>query len=228
MVKTGKTLCGKKEKVITIKTRKMQNRIKVVLGLSSLTPEAKVTRAQNIHDAIQASGNFPNSGLPVSYTNVQAAIDNLSSSIVAANAVNSSSADTSFMHEQERLLVGIFNLLRSHVEFSANNTLDPGTIITSAGMGIATPGGQNAVTELTVEASGGGKITVRVPRGEGEKAFIFETSADGNSWTKAGSSSLTKIVLSGFAVASTVNVRYYGITKTGDSDMSQPKSVLVV
>ena len=202
--------------------------LKAVLGISNLTPEAKVTRAQSIHDAMQNSGNFQNSTLPVSYANVQTAIDNLSAAIVAANAVNSSSADTSFMHEQERQLTGIFNLLRSHVEYAANQTTDPGTIITSAGMTPSTSGGQNAVTELTLDAPGGGKVNVRVPRGAGEKAFIFETSTDGVSFVRAGSSALTKVAYSGFTAGTVVHVRYFGITNDGDGIMSQSKSIMVI
>jgi hypothetical protein len=205
----------------------MTTHLRAVLGISGLTPEAKVTRAQSIVNAMQASGNFANNSLPVSYTNMQAAIDNLSAAIVAANSISASSADTSFMHEQERLLVGIFNVLRSHIEYIANQTADPGTMITSAGMTASASGGLNAVSELTLDAAGAGKITVRIPRGDGEKAFVFETSTDGNTWTRARSTTLTKIVLEGFASASTIHVRYFGISKEGDGEMSQPKSVIV-
>jgi hypothetical protein len=113
------------------------------------------------------------------------------------------------------------------VEYVANLSIDPATIITSAGMSVAVTGGQNAVTELTADATGNGKIIIRVPRAAGEKAFIFETSTDGVNYSKTGSSSLTKIELSGFTPATTVHVRYYAISKTGDSAISQSKSVIV-
>jgi hypothetical protein len=196
--------------------------------MSNLTPEAKVTKAQSIFNAMQASGNFSNGSLPVSYGNLQAAIDNLSAAITAANSINASSADTSHMHEQERLLTGLFTIIRSHIEYEANQTADPGTMITSAGMVASTSGGLNAVNELTLDARGGGKVQIRIPRGEGEKAFIFETSTDGVTWAWAASSTLSKIVLSGLTPLSTVYVRYYGISKNGNGETSQPKSIIVL
>jgi hypothetical protein len=205
----------------------MSTHLKAVLGLSKKTPETKVTRSQTILDAMQNSGNFADEDLPVSYSNSQSAIDNFGSAIVAANGINASSADTNRMHEEERQLMGIFNLLRSHVEYVANQTADPASIITSAGMTVATPGGQNAVSDLTLDAPGNGKITVRVPRREGEKAFAFEVSTDGVSFTKVTSSSVTKVTLSGYTYGSTIHVRYYGISKEGEGEMSQSKSVLV-
>ncbi|MCD6069118.1 MAG: hypothetical protein K0S33_3944 [Bacteroidetes bacterium] len=205
----------------------MSTHLKAVLGLSNKTPETKVTRSQTILDAMQNSGNFADEDLPVSYSNSQSAIDNFGSAIVAANGINASSADTSRMHEEERQLLGIFNLLRSHVEYVANQTADPATIITSAGMTVGTPGGQNAVTELTLDAPGNGKINVRVPRREGEKSFVFEVSTDGESFTKVTSNANAKVVLSGYTHGSTIYVRYYAISKDGESEMSQPKSVLV-
>ena|SRR3989344_5983994 len=104
--------------------------------------------------------------------------------------------------------------------------LDPATVIISAGLQVASQGGSNGVTELTLSADG--KLTIRVPRGKNEKAFVYETSSDGATFSKAASSSLTKITINNLIAASTIYVRYYAISKIGESAVSQAKSVIVL
>lgn len=203
----------------------MSTRLKAAMRLSNLTPDSKVTRAQGIIDAMQASGNFPDNEMTVSYSRLQTLIDNLHNAILATNAGTTSS--TTNMHEQERILLSAFNLVKAHVEYVANNSLDAATIITSAGMQVAVTGGANAVTELTLEAIGNGTITVKVPRGKDEKAFIFELSTDGTSFTKIICSALTKVNIANLTPASTVYIRYSAISKTGEGAISQAKSVIV-
>src|SRR3989344_6525907 len=96
----------------------MNSRIRAALKSNSLTPEGKVTGAQSIIDGMQANGNFPASGMPITYSSLQNLINNLHNAIVAAN--NGTSSDTSNMHEQERILSNAFSLIKSHVEYIAN------------------------------------------------------------------------------------------------------------
>lgn len=204
----------------------MSTRLRAAIKLSSLTPEGKVVKTQGILDAMQASGNFQANEMPISFSTLQTLVDNLHNAILATN--NGSVTSTSNMHEQERILVNAFNFIKSHVEYIANNTLDAATIITSAGMQVATQSGSNGVTELTLEALGNGKLQVRIPRGADEKAFVYEISTDGTTFTKATSSSLTKITISNLQAASTVYIRYYAISKNGEGATSQAKSVIVL
>ena len=204
----------------------MKTRVRAVLGLSRLTPDGKVTKAQDIKDKMQTSGNFPSSVMAISYGNIQTIIDDLHDAILATNA--GTAASTSSMHEQERILVSAFNLVKGQVEFIANSNVDPATVITSAGMQVIANGGSNAVTELALEAAGNGTVIVRVPRSPDEKAFVFEKSLDGITYTKAISSSLTKISITGLQPASTLYVRYYAISKNGESATSQAKSIIVL
>ncbi len=206
--------------------KKMSTRVRAAIKLGSLTPEGKVTKTQGILDAMQASGNFPLSDMPITYSTLQTLVDNLHNAIIATNSGSPSA--TSNMHEQERVLVNAFNFIKSHVEYVANNTLDPATMIVSAGMQVATQGGANGVTELTLEALGNGKLQVRIPRGTDEKAFVYEISADGATFNKATSSSLTKITISNLQPASTIYIRYYAIGKNGEGAISQVKNVIVV
>ena len=201
--------------------------IKAVLGLTNLSPADKVTLSQSIKDSMQSSGNFPASSMPISYPTLQSCITNLHQAVVAA--ANGTPTDTAFMHEQERLLVSSFNFIKAHVEYMANiNNTNASSIITSAGMQIASSGGKNAVTDLTLEAIGNGKLQIRVPRQTNEKAFVFESSTDGVTWVEFASNSLTKITLPNQTPGSTVFIRFSAISKTGKSAYSQAKSAIIL
>lgn len=69
---------------------------------------------------------------------------------------------------------------------------------------------------------------MRVPRVATEKAFVYEVSPDGVTYTKFTSSSLTKVTITGQQPGSTIYVRYYAISKNGEGAISQPKSVIVI
>jgi hypothetical protein len=201
--------------------------LKAILGLSKLSPADKVIKAQNIKDSMQSSGNFLASNMPITYLILQTLITDLHNAIIAA--ANGTPTDTAYMHEQERMLVNAFNLIKSHVEMVANNnSANAASIITSAGMQVATLGGSNAVSELTLEALGNGKIKIRIPRQTGEKAFIFESSSDNITWTDVLFSSATTVTLPNLTPVSTIYIRYSAISKTGKGASSQSKSVVVL
>ena len=201
--------------------------LKAILGFSKLSPADKAIKAQNIKDSMQSSGNFLASNMPITYLILQTLITNLHNAIIAAT--NGTPTDTAYMHEQERMLVNAFNLIKSHVEMVANNnSANAVSIITSAGMQVATLGGSNAVSELTLEAIGNGKIKIRIPRQTGEKAFIFESSTDNITWVEVLFSSVTTVTLSNQTPVATLYIRYSAISKTGKSISSQIKSVVVL
>ena len=204
----------------------MNNLIKSVLGLSNLSINDKVTKAQNIKDSMQSSGYFPASSMPITYPAIQTLITNLHNAAVAAS--NGTTADTVFMHEQERVLVSAFNFLKAHIELVANNTTTPNAVITAAGLQVSVNGGNNGVSELTLNAIGNGKLQVSVPRQTGEKAFTFESSTDGTTWVEFASSTVTKVTLAGQTPGSTIYIRYYAINKTGKTAYSQSKSAIVI
>jgi molybdopterin-binding protein len=201
--------------------------IKATLGLTFLSPADKVIKGQSIKDSMQTSGNFPAAGMPITYPSLQTIITNFHNSIIAAT--NGTPTDTAAMHEHERIFVSAFNFIRSHVEFVANgNSANAASIITSAGMQVAGIGGNNAVSELTLEASGNGKIKIRIPRQTGEKAFIFESSADNITWGEVLFSSNTTVTLSNQTPVTTLYIRYSAISKTGKGAYSQAKTVVVL
>src|ERR1035437_2836853 len=164
-----------------------------VLGLSGLNPGEKVTRAEVIKTAMQTSGNFPASSMPVTYAMLGTLITNLHNAIItAASGVTGS---TSQMHEEERLMVSALNFVRAFVEQTANAALNPTAIIESASMTVFTRSGNTPVTELTLTTMGDGIIQVCVPRGIGETAFVFQSGTDGINWVEFTISKLAIVEL---------------------------------
>ena len=204
----------------------MKTRVKIALKLTSLSPAGKVIKAQSIKDAMYNSGSFPAAGMPMPYGTIQNYIDDLQNAVVAAD--NGTTTDTSIMHEKESVLVSCFNFLKFYVEMKANATVNPGSFIAAAGMQVAVNGGQNAVSDLTLDALGNGTLQIRIPRLANEKAFVFETSTDNITWAEATSTTLTKTELKSLTPGTTVYVRYYAITKTGKGAYSAAKNAIIV
>jgi hypothetical protein len=204
----------------------MNHVTKANLGLTKLSASDKVVKAQSIKDSMLASGKFAAGSMPITYPVLQTLITNLHNAVVTANT--GTTADTSFMHEQERLLVSAFNFIKAHIEFIANAATDPSTIIIAAGLQVIPYGGANGVTELTLETAGNGVVQVRMPRLVGEKAFVIETSTDNLTWAETTMSSLTKLKISNLIPATTLYVRYYAISKIGKGATSQVKTIIVV
>jgi hypothetical protein len=198
---------------------------KAALGFSNLNPDAKVTRAEVIITAMQASGNFPATTMPISYVVLGNLKNSLHTAIVAA--ANGVPGSTSHMHEQERILVSAFNLVRAFVEQVANNNADPKTVIESAGMSIFNSSGNTPVTELTLTAKGNGVVQINVPRNSGEAAFVYQYSSDAVTWTEFAMSKLATVELQNQNPASIINIRFAPIAKI-KGPFSQAKSVIVL
>jgi hypothetical protein len=206
----------------------MSTKAKPYLGLSKMTPEAKVVKTQSVLDSMQSSGHFPDASMPMSYAAVQTLIDNLHTATIAAN--NGSSEDVSNMHESEKVLVMAYNLIKAHVEITCNNFPNPEAIILSAGMTVSGQGGNSAITDLTLEATGGGTILIRVPRTTKDKAFRYQyaTDADPTNWQDIGFYSVSKIELKNQVPGTNLLVRYAPIGSLGLGIYSDSKQLMVV
>jgi hypothetical protein len=204
----------------------MNTKFRAALKMSTLSPEGKVTKATNIISLMQSSGNFDAAKLPIPYASMTTAVDNLDKAIQAA--ANSAPGSISFMHEKERVLLSVFNLMRSYVEMIANDTTDPKTIIESAGLIALINVGNTPVTDLTLTSIGNGIIEATVPRAKGEVAFSYQMSNDGGiTWIDFDSSRLSTVQIKNLNPASTVYIRYAAIGKTKTA-YSQPKHAIVL
>lgn len=203
----------------------MKTIFKAALGLSSLNPDGKVTKADVIITSMQASGNFPAATMPISYAVLSTYKNNLHTAIVAMG--NGTPGSTSHMHEQERILVSALNFLRAYVEQVANAGTDPTTLIESAGMSVYSTSGNSAVTELTLTATGNGTIQICVPRNKGEAAFIYQSSTDAVTWEEFAVSKLATVELQNQTPASTLSFRFAPVGKSKGA-FCQSKSVIVL
>lgn len=206
----------------------MKTKAKAALGLSRLTPEAKVVSSQNIVDTMQVCGNFPDATMPINYAALQLSITNFHNSIVQAK--NGTTADTSRMHEEERKLMMSFNLIKMHVEMVSNAAVDPESMILSSGMALSGNKGQSGLTALTLEAIGNGILLIRVPRSEKEKAFCYQyaTANDPTNWQNIGFYSLSKVQFPNQTPGAVLHIRYAAIGKEGMGAFSAPKQIMVV
>jgi hypothetical protein len=193
------------------------------LGLSNLNPDQQVTKGELVINTMQASGNFTD--IPISNTETATVIADYHNSILLAGT--GASGTVSAMHGQRRIFISTFNFIRSYVERKANKSIDPKTIIESAGMTAYTTSGTTAVTELTLTAIGNGTVQVNVPRNTGEVAFIYEYSTDGLVWQEFVISKLATVELPNQTPASILYFRFAAIAKAKGA-FSQSKSVIVL
>lgn len=205
----------------------MTTKLKAALNMSKLSPDGKVTTGQNIINSIVAAPTyFPTSSLPLPTSSATTAINNLHNAILATGSGTQGSISN--MHEKERIVLSIFNVLRAYVEMQANNTTDPQTVIEAAGMTVAKSGGNTSVTELSIVPLGNGVLQVSVPRNTGEKAFVYQYSTDGGTtWLEFECSTLATVELKNQTPANTLHFKYAPITKTKGA-FSQAKSAIVL
>lgn len=205
----------------------MNIKLKAALKMSTLSPDGKVTTAQNIINSVTAASvYFPPASLPIPLASLSNSVNNLHNAIIATGS--GAAGSVSNMHEKERILLSMFNVLRSYVEMQANNTADPKTIIEAAGMSAVKGGGGASVTELTLTALGNGEVQVSVPRNTGEASFIYQYSSDGGTtWQEFECSKLATVSIKNQTPAATLNFRYAAVGKTKGA-FGQSKSVIVL
>jgi hypothetical protein len=204
----------------------MTTKFRAAHKMASLNPQGKVTKADAGFTMMKNSGNFPDADWPIPPVSVQKAITDLSTAITAA--ANGVPGGVSNMHEKERVLMSVFNLMRSYVELTANNTADPKTIIESAGMVAYTTVNSGPLTDMKLTAEAGGTVTIEVPRMAGEVAFVYQLSSDaGVTWTTVESSKLAQLKVKGLSPGSILHFRFAAIGKV-QGVFSQSKSVVVV
>lgn len=206
----------------------MNPKVKVVVGISSLTPEAKVVKSQSIIDSMQVNPNFPDATMPMHYPSIQTIITNSHNANIAAS--NGTSADISKMHEEEKMLVMTMNLIRAHVEIVCNALPNPEAEILSIGMSVASNSGKNAVSDLTLDAIGGGTIQIRVPRTNSDKSFSYQYALDSDptNWQSVGFNSLSKINFTNQTPGTVIHIRYAPIGSMGMGTYSNSKSIMVI
>ena len=206
--------------------RNMITKVRAAHKLSKLDPDNKVTKGRAIVANIKASLYFDLTKNPMPLDSADFGLNELEKAVLASK--NNVLGGTAHVHEIERNVISIFNVIKSVVEMVANAGTDPKTVIESVGLVAVTGGGSAAITELTIVAKGNGVMEISVPRAKGEAAFIYQYSADGgNTWVEFELSKLATVQLIGQTPASTLMFRFAAIGKTKGS-FSQAKSAIVL
>lgn len=133
-------------------------------------------------------------------------------------------------NEKRAALVKLFADLRAYVQTVANAALPEhaAAIIQSAGMNVRkTPVRRPRVFAAT-QGSVSGSVKLVAPFAGPRGAYDWQWSADGGkTWQLAPSTVQSKTSMIGLTPGSTVLFRYRAVTRTGESDWSEPTSILV-
>jgi hypothetical protein len=201
------------------------NRPIVALKLPTKVPDL-ILMGRYVVERMTNNKNFP-SPLP-KLAVVSAAIDDLEK---AEGVAQSRARGAVTMREVKRVaLIALMDLLTAHVQSVADADRDHGAeIIMSAGMSVKkNPGGPKrtfSVKQLGVS----GAVKVMVPVVARRASYDWEMSKDGGvTWQSLPSTLRATTFVSGLAPGSTVSFRYRTLTKNGESDWSQPVSIVVV
>ena len=186
---------------------------------------ALITYAIGIVRAMTGNPSFP-TPMP-SLAVVQAAIDALTAAEATALARTRGSAAA--RNERRTALVSILELLRAHVQATADASPENGpSIIESAGIALRK---MPIMPPRVFEASLGvvsGSIKLVAPAAARRASYDWEISTDGGkTWVALDSTLQSKTTVSGLQPATYPQFRYRALTKAGKGDWSQTVSILV-
>jgi hypothetical protein len=186
---------------------------------------ALITYAQSILAAMNGNARFP---LPVpALAVIAAAIAVLQTAESAALARTKGTVTT--RNDKRAALVGLLQQLKSYVQAIADaDAENSAAIIQSSGFAVK----KTAVRKPRVFAVSQGAVSGAaklVTRSAGPRsAYDWEYSLDaGKTWVILPSTVQAKTIATGLPVGVTVMFRFRSVTKTGESDWSQPVALLV-
>jgi len=176
----------------------------------------------------QMSGNvyFPNPYPPLA--DVRTAADDFQAAEVAT--LMWTKGTVSLRNAKRLVLVGLLERLITYVQSVADAMPEEGpAIIQSSGFSLRkTP----ALPQLGFHATRGsvsGSVKIVAPAAARRAAYDWECSTDGGkTWLTLPSTLRSRTSLTGLTPLTTVQFRYRVLTKTGESDWSQPTSIIVL
>jgi hypothetical protein len=200
------------------------NKTLAALRLPTQVP-ALLSVAQAIVDAMSISPSFRAPTPPLG--RVQSAVKGLHDAQVAK--LSRTRGTVAVRDRKLAVLVALLLRLKGYVQGVADEDPEHAVaIIESAGMHVkrsaarTKPGGGGGAGRV------GGAVRL-VARSAGDRAaYLWEWSADGgNTWCRAPQTIQARTVISGLPSASTCWFRYRAVTKTGETDWSEPRSFVV-
>lgn len=186
---------------------------------------ALLSVAEAIVEAMSISPSFPAPMPPLAL--VRSAIEDLHDAQVATLA--RTRGTVAVRDRKLAVLVGLLVRLKGYVQGVADDAPEhAAAIIESAGMHVkrSAPGAKPAFDVKPGRVSGSVRLVVR---SAGDRAaYLWEWSADGGTaWRRVPQTLQARTIISGLPSASTCWFRYRAITKTGETDWSDPRSLVV-
>jgi hypothetical protein len=160
-------------------------------------------------------------------TVVTAAIDDLRTAETGALARTKGA--TAARNAKRTALVALLQQLRAHIQATADaNPPSAASVIESAGVAVRKTPTRHARTFIAKPGRVSGVATVVAATAARRASYEWQYSADGGkTWLTAPSTLQAKTEIPGLTPGATVQFKYRSVTKTGESDWSQPVSLLV-
>ena len=195
-----------------------------ILALAKSVP-ALITQAKGIVTAVTNNPNIPNPQPPPA--TITTSVNDLESAeMVAATRVRGAVATR---NEKRAVLVSQLDQLKAGVQKEADaNPEKAGSIIQSAGMTVRKTPNRRKHGFGAVPGPISGSVKLTSPVAARRASYEWEMSNDGGkTWQTLPVTLQAKTTVTGLQPGSTVTFRSRGVIKTGETDWSQPLSVLV-
>jgi hypothetical protein len=205
-------------------TAKASGRSFASLKLQHKVP-ALITQAQNIVQAMTNNPSFP-SPTP-SLATVTDAIQHLQAAETATLSRTKGAATT--RNEKRTALVKVLEQLKAYIQTTADaNHETSASVIQSTGLAVKKPAVRPPRVFAAKPGAVSGSVNLVTHRAAARASYEWQYSTDGGkTWLTTPSTLQTKTTIPGLPPSSTAMFRYRSVTKHGESDWSQPTSLLV-
>ena len=196
---------------------------KVSLSFAELSDTALDNFAQGVIDALTGNATYPTP--PVTLVNLQAAVDDFTTKLAAAQTGGKSA--TAAKNNSRDILVGMLRKVATYVQLMCND--DPALLLTSGFQMQSTDRFSGPLEKphgLSIKNSGDGQLTARVDPVKNANMYEGRTKAVNGDWLPSVfSGDSRRITFSGLTPGTsyTIEVRALG-GSTGQSDWSDPSS----
>jgi hypothetical protein len=185
-----------------------------------------ISFARALVQALTGNPSFPNPTPTLGA--LSAAINDLETAQTAALTRVKGAVEV--RNEKHAALVKLLADLRAYVQTVANAGLPEhaAAIIQSAGMNVKKTSARKPRVFAAIQGSVSGSVKLVAPFAGPRAAYDWEWSTDGGkTWQLAPSTMQARTGMIGLTPGSTVLFRYRAVTKTGETDWSEPTSFIV-
>ena len=206
-------------------THKTAPRPKVSLALPTVVG-LLISLARAIVQALTGNGAFPNPTPTLAA--LSAAISDLETAQSAAQTRVKGAVEV--RDEKRATLATLLDELKAYVQSVANAgpAEHAAALIRSAGMNVRRPVARKPRVFAAVQGSVSGSVTLVAPFAGPRSAYDWQWSTDGGkTWQLAPSTVRARTGMTGLTPASTVLFRYRAVTKAGETDWSEPTTLIV-